>query len=1112
VGAAFGLLIAMTGVTTPASAATTPSFVQQTSGRTSAGSLTLTPTQAVTTGDRLIAQVGIWSSGSATARSVTDTAGNTWTRLSTIVATDHTELSTWTAPITTGGGTRPVITITATATADIGASLLDYSGVSTAAGTTVLDVTKTATGTTGTSATTVATTATTATTAGPELAIGLYADSGFSKTLTAGTGWTPRVNVSPTGDMEFLAEDQIVNAGATPNATFGTGAGTPWLTTILVLRSSSSSGPTAPAVPTGVTAVSGNTSATISWTAPSNGGSPITSYAVTPYGAGVAQTPIVVNGTPPSPTATASGLTNGVSYTFTVTATNAVGTSAASTPSNAVVPVASTLGQWGPVQTWPIVAVHSVLLKNGKLLVWDGWETPEPTSVYDPATGTFTTMVAPSSIFCAGQVQLPDGRIIVAGGYGVSTTGNLGLADTNIFDPATNTWTRVANMNLPRWYPDLTELADGRYVAISGNSSSASTWADTPEVYDPASNTWTLLTGVTTSQVHEEEYPFSYLLPNGKVFTIGPSEDLSFLLDVGAKTWTPVGSSGVVNGSSVMYRPGKILYSGGAPSVINTSTASASTSVIDLTAATPAWQQIAPMKTARVYHTLTMLADGRVLAVGGEPTSDQTAVTTGVLTTEIWDPATQTWTNDASISAARNYHSTAVLLPDGRVMVAGGGHEESLGGAGQYSAQFYSPSYLSNGPRPTISSAPAGATYGSTFTIGTPDASSISAVNLVSLGADTHQSDMSQHFVPLSFTAGSGSLTVQAPAAAAQAPPGYYMVFVVNGNGVPSVAAIVKLSRTLTAPTAPTNVSATPGDSSAQVSWTAPDDGGSAISSYTVTPYLAGQAQPAVTVTGSPVPTSARVGGLANGSSYTFTVTATNAIGTGSASAQSSAVTPRAAGALAFVQQTSGRTFGGSLALTPPQVVSTGDRLIVQVGIWSSGNATARSVTDTAGNTWTRLASTVATDHTELSTWTAPVVSGGGTRPTISVTATGSADIGASVLDYSGVSTAAGVGVLDVSKAATGTTGTAATTVATGATTATTAGPELALGFYVDSGFGDSVTAGTGWTSRVNVSPTGDMEFVAEDQVITAGATPSATFGTGPRTPWLTTIVVLKGG
>ena len=192
-------------------------------------------------------------------------------------------------------------------------------------------------------------------------------------------------------------------------------------------------------------------------------------------------------------------------------------------------------------------------MHNGKLLQWDGWQTPEPTDVYDPAAQTFTTVNAPSSIFCSGNVQLPDGRIMTVGGYGVTTTGNQGLVDTNIFDPATQAWTRVANMHLPRWYPDLVELSDGRYVAISGNSTSNSTWADTPEVYDPAANTWTLLSKVSTSQVHEEEYPFSYLAPNGKVFTIGPSEDQSFFLDVNNQTWTPVGSSGIVNGSSVMY-------------------------------------------------------------------------------------------------------------------------------------------------------------------------------------------------------------------------------------------------------------------------------------------------------------------------------------------------------------------------------------------------------------------------------------------------------------------------------------------------------------------------------------------------------------------------------
>src|SRR5262249_32936546 len=158
----------------------------------------------------------------------------------------------------------------------------------------------------------------------------------------------------------------------------------------------------------------------------------------------------------------------------------------------------------------------------------------------------------------------------------------------------------------------------------SGNSTNDKTWADTPEVYDPATNKWTLLTGVSTPQVHEEEYPFSYLAPNGKIFTIGPSEDNSFLLDVDNKTWTQVGgATGVVNGSSVMYRPGKILYSGGAASVDTAAPSHATSAVIDLTAANPQWRQVQSMHENRIYHTLTMLADGTVLAVGGESSGDQ---------------------------------------------------------------------------------------------------------------------------------------------------------------------------------------------------------------------------------------------------------------------------------------------------------------------------------------------------------------------------------------------------------------------------------------------------------------------------------------------------------
>jgi hypothetical protein len=212
----------------------------------------------------------------------------------------------------------------------------------------------------------------------------------------------------------------------------------------------------------------------------------------------------------------------------------------------------------------------------------------------------------------------------------------------------------------------------------------------------------------------------------------------------------------------------------------------------------------------------------------------------------------------------------------------------------------------------------------------------------------------------------------------------------------------------------------------------------------------------------------------------------------------------------AFVQQVNKRAVTAGLTLAPTANVTTGNRLIVQTGIWSYGNASASAVTDSAGNTYTKLTSFKATDNTELSVWSAPITAGGATKPTITVQATGSADIGATVLEYSGLSTAAGTGVVDVLKTATGKT-TGAANVSSGATAASTAAGELAIGFYVDSGFSNALTGDSTYTVRTNVSPTSDMELLAQDRVLTnAGTTASPTIATGANTPWLTATLVLK--
>ncbi len=842
-----------------------------------------------------------------------------------------------------------------------------------------------------------------------------------------------------------------------------------------VLYSPSSTN-SAPGAPSNVSANAGFGTATINWTAPWNGGSPITSYTITPYIGSTAQTATTINGSPPVTDATLTNLTNGTAYTFTVTATNANGTSAPSTASAPVTPGPQPQGQWSPLQNWPLVAIHSSLAYTGKLVVWDGWQQPEPTQEFDPSTGTFTDPInSPDGLFCSAMVQMPDGRILVVGGYGELSTGNLGIVDTNIYDPATGTWSRVANMASPRWYPGLTELSDGTDVVISGKTSDFSSWADTPEVYDPATNAWTPLSNVNTSQIHELEYPNTYLLPNGNVFVYGPAEDKSFELNVAGQTWTQVGgASGVVNGGSVMYRPGKVLAAGGAASLASPSTAQSNAATIDLTAASPQWTTISPMHFARAFNTATMLADGSVLMIGGEPqtavSGGQGEVQGGVLPAEIWDPSTGQWTTVASMAATRGYHTSTMLLPSGQVLVAGSGHA-APGDPGQYNAQIYSPSYLFKGARPTITSIPSSATYNSNITISTPDASSISAVNLVDLGTSTHQMDFSQHFVPLSFTAGSGSLSVTTPANGNYAPPGYYMVFVVNSQGVPSVASIIKI----TAPAGGAKDAGAGGIPAARHA--------SAATHLTLTVTGSSTAKS----TSSPRPGTRTVKPIKPATSPTK---------------RSSHLAP------AFVQKTTGyQDTTDRLPLIPSAPLHARDRLVVEASIWGS---TAQSVTDSAGERFTELLRHRAADGTEISVWTAPVTTGAGSRPTITISPTSPADVGAVALEYSGLSTAPGNAAVDQIALATGVSR-GRTVVGSGHTHATTAPGELAVGLYSDSGFGDILRSGHGFHQRANISPTTTMmEQLVEDQLVGAGATPSATVRTGADTPWSIATVVFK--
>jgi hypothetical protein len=271
-------------------------------------------------------------------------------------------------------------------------------------------------------------------------------------------------------------------------------------------------------------------------------------------------------------------------------------------------------------------------------------------------------------------------------------------------------------------------------------------------------------------------------------------------------------------------------------------------------------------------------------------------------------------------------------------------------------------------------------------------------------------------------------------------------------------------------------------------------------------------AQSPSTVSGSPPGTTTTITGLANGTEYTFTVRATNSIGSGLESAASAPATPVAAVVPAFVQAATAHALNvGSLTVRPTTPVATGDRLLVEVLTWSNGSATSKSVADSAGNIYTLLTSVKASDKTQMAVYTTRVSAGGGTTPTVTATASATADIGVTLVEYSGLLGDPGTAVLDVLKTATGTSAVGAT-VTSGATPAATNSNEIAVAFFGDSGFGDTLATGAGWTSRSSLAPTNDAEMLVEDQSVGAGSTPSGSVKilTGKRTTWLMVTLVLK--
>jgi hypothetical protein len=446
-------------------------------------------------------------------------------------------------------------------------------------------------------------------------------------------------------------------------------------------------------------------------------------------------------------------------------------------PPPGVLPPEARLGQWSAVSAAPIVQLHLNLLVSGKVLSWGAGGVPQ---TWDPATGVFTPVPAPSLLFCSGHAFLPDGRLLVAGGH---ISNDRGLPNANLFDPATGLWQALPAMARGRWYPTNTTLPSGEVLTIAGADETGAN-VPVPEVWDGSA--WRRL---TSADLVLPYYPRTFVAPDGRVFYAGEQQQSRYLDVAGTGRWTdgPLRNFGTRDyGSAVMYEPGKILYVGGGDPPTSTA------EIIDLNQPSPAWTFTESMAFARRQMNATLLPTGDVLVTGGTSGGGFNNLAGGVRIAELWRPATGTWTTLASAAVVRIYHGAALLLPDGRVLYTGSG--DGGESPNELNYEMYSPPYLFNGARPTIAAAlPPRAGYGQTLIVDTPDGAGIAKVTLIGLGSVTHAFDQSARLVPLSFSPVARGLTIALPASRAAAPPGPYMLFLVNADGVPSEGRVMLL-------------------------------------------------------------------------------------------------------------------------------------------------------------------------------------------------------------------------------------------------------------------------------------------------------------------------------
>jgi Domain of unknown function (DUF1929) len=479
---------------------------------------------------------------------------------------------------------------------------------------------------------------------------------------------------------------------------------------------------------------------------------------------------------------------------------------------------APNVGWWGDMLAWPLNAIHANLLPDGRLLTYgtDASGTQGAQFVYDvwnPVLGTAQDShltldnTTGTDLFCSAQTLLASGNVLLAGGDNrqASVPGgyngfNRGVVDANIFSPGSNSLAPTSKLNSARWYASQTMLPSGR-VLVTGGIDAAGVFVAEPEVYTPGAG-WKRLPGAANAGAFSRFYPRVFIDPlagaQDQVYVVATDSNKIYRVNVDADA----GRGSVVDTNAVlpenhgwqrasaMVAPGRVLLQLDSGSTVEVQLPTTAGGTPTVTAAGKLTQ-------ARIWANFINLPTGEVLAIGGS--AEANAMTSVAYHGEIWSPATKTWRVVASELRPRLYHSNAMLLPDGRVLSAGGG---SPGPVLNLNAQTYSPPYLyakgsgALAARPVISSAPGALAFGGAiFNVQTPQAAAISRVTFTRLGSTTHSFDFDTRFMELAITQRSAAaLSVQGPASNVQAPPGRYLLTLIDSNGVPSVSRVVALN------------------------------------------------------------------------------------------------------------------------------------------------------------------------------------------------------------------------------------------------------------------------------------------------------------------------------